>query len=129
MSKPIHQEVVIKASAKRIYEALTDSKKFSELTGGAPADISKEAGGAFSMFGGMISGRNIEVLADQRLVQAWRAGNWSDGIYSVARFELKAQGADTLLIFDQAGFPPENRDDLEKGWSKMYWEPIKKYLG
>ena len=129
MSKPIHQEVVIKASAKRIYEALTDSKKFSELTGGAPADISKEAGGAFSVFGGMISGRNIEALADQRLVQAWRAGNWSDGIYSVARFELKAQGADTLLVFDQAGFPPEYRDDLEKGWSKMYWDPIKKYLG
>ena len=129
MSKPIHQEVVIKASAKRVYEALTDSKKFSKLTGGAPADISKEAGGAFSLFGGMITGRNIEAMADQRLVQAWRAGNWPDGIYSVARFELKAHGADTLLVFDQVGFPPENRDDLEKGWSKMYWEPIKKYLG
>ena len=128
MSKPIHHEVLIKAAAKKIYDALTDSKKFSEFSGGAPTDICNEAGGAFSMFGGMISGRNIELLPGQRLVQAWRAGNWPEGVYSIVKFELKAQGADTLLVFDHTGFPPENRDDLDGGWIKMYWDPIKKYL-
>lgn len=128
MSNSIHQEVLIKASAMRVYETLTDSKKFSDFTGGAPAEISKEAGGAFSMFGGMIVGRHIELIPAKRLVQAWRAANWAEGVYSIVRFELKEQGADTLLIFDHTGFPPENREDLEGGWSKMYWEPMKKYL-
>lgn len=128
MSNLIHQEVLIKASAMRVYETLTDSKKFSDFTGGAPAEISQDAGGAFSMFGGMIIGRHIELIPAKRLVQAWRAGNWAEGVYSIARFELKEQGADTLLIFDHTGFPPENREELEGGWSKMYWEPMKKYL-
>ena len=74
MSNSIHQEVLIKASAMRVYETLTDSKKFSDFTGGAPAEISKEAGGAFSMFGGMIVGRHIELIPAKRLVQAWRQG-------------------------------------------------------
>ena len=129
MSQSIHHEVLIKASAERIYVALTDAKQFSAFSGGAPAEISNKDGGTFSMFGGMISGRNVELVPAQRLVQAWRAGNWAEGIYSIARFELQAKGSDTLLVFDHTGFPPENRDDLNGGWTKMYWDPIKKYLG
>ena len=127
MSEPIHQEVVVQASAQRIYQTLIDARQFSAFTG-APAEISPEAGGAFSMFGGMISGRNIELMSGQRVVQAWRAGNWAEGIYSIVRFELKTVGADTLLVLDQTGFPAEAREDLEKGWPKMYWEPMIKYL-
>ena len=57
MSDRIHQEVVLKGSPERVYKALTDASQFSELTGGAPAEISADAGGAFSCFGGMIVGR------------------------------------------------------------------------
>jgi Activator of Hsp90 ATPase homolog 1-like protein len=45
------------------------------------------------------------------------------------RFELDAQGSDTKLTFDQSGFPDSNREHLESGWPKMYWEPLKAYLG
>ncbi|MGH7494035.1 MAG: hypothetical protein ACREOO_16790 [bacterium] len=60
MSQTIHQEVVFKASAARIYQALTEAKQFSKLTGGAPTEISAEAGGPLSCFGGMIAGRIME---------------------------------------------------------------------
>ncbi|HLQ24941.1 MAG TPA: SRPBCC family protein [Acidiferrobacterales bacterium] len=128
MSTPIHQEVVFKASPKRIYEALTDAKQFSAFTGGAAAEISREAGGSFSCFGGMIAGRNVELLPNQRIVQAWRAGNWAAGVYSIVKFELQGQGSETRLVFDHAGFPEDQREHLEGGWQKMYWEPLKKYL-
>ncbi len=128
MSKPIHQEVVFQASPRRVYEALTDAKHFSAFSGGAPAEISREAGGPFSCFGGQITGRTIELVPNQRVVQAWRAGNWNDGIYSIARFELKGEGAETRLVFDHAGFPEEQRSHLEGGWPAMYWEPLRKYL-
>ena len=75
MSDPIHQEIVLSASPERVYQALTDAKQFSAVCGGAPTEISSEAGGAFSCFEGRIEGRNIELVANQRLVQAWRAGN------------------------------------------------------
>lgn len=129
MTKAIHQEVTIPASAKKVYEALTDAKRFSALSGGVPTDIDAKAGGAFSLFGGQIAGRNIDLVPGKRVVQAWRAGNWEEGLYSIARFELKEEGGATRIVFDQAGFPEEARPHLEGGWSKMYWEPLKSYLG
>jgi uncharacterized protein YndB with AHSA1/START domain len=128
MSASIHQEVVIKASPQHIYETLTNSKQFSEFTGGAVADISPQPGGAFSCFGGMISGCNVELVPNRRIVQAWRAGNWPEGVYSIVRFELEPDGAETKIIFDQSGFPDESRTHLESGWYKMYWDPIRSYL-
>ena len=72
----LHQEVEFNASSRRIYEILLDSKQFSALTG-LPAEISAQAGGTFSMFGGRIVGRNIELVPNQRIVQAWRDAIWS----------------------------------------------------
>jgi uncharacterized protein YndB with AHSA1/START domain len=123
----IHQEIVFQAAPQRVYDLLTSSKLFTEVSG-APADIGTEAGAAFTVFGGMITGRQIEVVPGRSLVQAWRAGNWPPGLYSVARFELAADGATTRLTFDHTGFPPEAKEHLETGWQKMYWDKLGAYL-
>jgi uncharacterized protein YndB with AHSA1/START domain len=124
----IRQEVVFKASPKQVYEALTDAQQFSKVTGGAPTQIASEAGGAFSCFGGMILGRQLELVPHQRIVQAWRAGNWAPGAYSIATFDLKAQGGGTRLVFEHAAFPEDQKQHLEEGWSANYWEPLQKFL-
>jgi activator of HSP90 ATPase len=128
MSKPIHQEVVIKATPKQVYELLTTSAQFSQMSGGAPTEISPDVGGAFSNFGGQIVGRNIELLPGQRVVQAWRAKTWEPGVYSVARFELQAQGSETKIVFDHSSFPEGQGEHLAAGWEANYWEPMRKYL-
>ena len=125
MSSFIHQEIVLDAPVERVYAALTDADQFSAFTGGAPAEISAEDGGAFSCFGGKIAGRNIELVANQRVVQAWRAGNWDAGAYTLVRFELRPDGAGTKIVFDQSGVPDANKAELEGGWHAMYWEPLK----
>ena len=129
MSGPIKQEVVFNASPRRVYEALTDSAQFAAFTGGAPADISPDPGGSFSCFGGKIEGRNLELVPDKRLVQAWRAGNWDEGVYSIAKFELREEGSATRLVFEHSGFPEAQRDQLAGGWEAMYWGPLAKHLG
>ncbi|HLI99581.1 MAG TPA: SRPBCC domain-containing protein [Bradyrhizobium sp.] len=129
MSNAIAQEIVLNASPKRVYDILLDSKQFSEFTEGIPAQINCDAGGAFSCFAGMITGRNVELIPGQRIVQAWRAGNWPEGIYSIVKFELTVEGSGTKLALHQSGFPDDSRDHLEIGWQKKYWEPLKKYLG
>ncbi len=128
MSEAIHQEIKIAASPERILKVLTDSNEFSAASGGAPAVIDANEGGSFSCFGGMIHGRNIEIVAGQRLVQAWRVKNWEAGVYSIARFELMAQESGTLIVFDHTAFPAEHAEHLASGWHTNYWEPIKKYL-
>jgi uncharacterized protein YndB with AHSA1/START domain len=128
MSKPIQQEVTFKASPERVYGALTDAKQFSKVCGGAPTEIKAEEGGAFSCFGGMIVGRNLELVPGKRIVQAWRAGNWKPGVYSIVKFELEEKGNETRLELEHTGFPEDNREHLDAGWVSNYWEPIKKYL-
>ncbi len=126
---PIHQEIKIEASPDKVYRALTDAEHFSEFSGGAPASIDAEAGGAFSCFGDMITGRNIELVPGKRVVQAWRAGNWPDGLYSIVRFELAAEDGGTRIGFDQSGHPADQEPHLEDGWHKMYWDGLKASLG
>ena len=128
MSESIHQEEIFTGTADRIYRALTDTAEFTKMTGGAPTEISSEAGGAFSCFGGMITGRIIELVPNLRIVQAWRAGNWEPGVYSIVKYDLKQEGEDTRLVLDHSGFPADIKEHLEAGWTANYWEPLRKLL-
>jgi activator of HSP90 ATPase len=128
-TKAIHQEEDFKASPSRIYEALLDTRQFTALSGGLAASIQREAGGTFSLFDGHIVGRNLELESNRRIVQAWRAVTWPEGIFSIARFELTAQGSGTRMVFDHTGFPPALAESLLSGWKDHYWAGLRKYLG
>jgi activator of HSP90 ATPase len=128
MSNSMRQEVNIKASPDRVYDVLLDAKSFSEFTG-APAEIDPKSGGAFSCFGGIISGRNVELMANRRIVQAWRVAIWPEGHYSIVKFELQPHGSGTRLVMDHVGFPEGMREHLngeeaEGGWHRRYWDPL-----
>ena len=139
-SPSIHQETVFKATRRRIYAALYDARQFHKVTllgaaarsgmklAGAPTRIGREAGGAFSIFGGHIVGRQVELVPNVRIVQAWRVVTWEPGVYSIARFELREEASGTRLLFDHAGFPPEQAEHLAEGWRTNYWEPLAKFL-
>lgn len=128
MSTPIHHEVSFQASPARVYAALMNADEHAAFTANGAAEISREAGGAFSTHGGQIVGRNIEIVPEQRIVQAWRVNNWPDGVYSLICFELHSEGDGTKLVFDHWGFPEGTRDHLDAGWTTRYWEPLRKYL-
>lgn len=137
-SEAIHQETILKASRKRVYEALTDPKQFHQvvllsadgkaMATNVPTEISREAGGAFSLFGGHILGRHVELVPNERIVQAWRVANWNPGTFSIAKFQLVEQGPATRLIFDHIGFPQGQGQHLAEGWTEHYWEPLARYL-
>jgi uncharacterized protein YndB with AHSA1/START domain len=123
----IHQEVKFAAPPAKVYRTLLGEGEHAKFTG-APAAISQEAGGAWSAYGGKISGRNVELLEGVRIVQTWRAGNWPDGVHSLVRFELTKDGTGTRLTLDHDALPEDQAQHLESGWTKMYWDPLRKYL-
>jgi activator of HSP90 ATPase len=138
-AESIHQEPEFKASSKRIYTALTDPKQFDKIVelsgvlkamklGTKPSQISPVVGGPFTLFGGFITGRQLELIPDKRIVQAWKVGDWPEGIYSIARFEFVPQGAGTKIVFDHTGFPKSDAESLASGWKAHYWEPLAKLL-
>lgn len=129
MTTTIHQEIIFNANPERVYEALTNAQQFSTVTGGAPTEISPEVGGTFTLFGGHIEGRHIELMPGKRIVQAWRPAAWEKGLYSIVRFELIKHGEGTLLKFAHTGVPEDQIPHLETGWGENYWKPLEKNLG
>ena len=70
----------------------------------------------------------MELIPAKRIVQAWQAKDWGEGVYSIARFELSGGPGETQLSFDHTGFPEGDEDHLAAGWHTNYWEPMQKYL-
>jgi uncharacterized protein YndB with AHSA1/START domain len=139
-SEAIHQELLFNASPQRVYGALTNGKSFDAITrlsdgdarllasGAKPTAINAEVGGTFTLFGGYVTGRNLEMLPDERLVQAWRAGSWKAGAFSIAAYSFVKEGAKTKLLFDHRGFPEGEGSSLAQGWHAHYWGPLTTFL-
>jgi activator of HSP90 ATPase len=123
----IHYDLEFNGAPQRFYEALLDQKQFAAFSG-MPATIDRTIGGAFQMFATEIEGRTVELVQNQRIVQAWRPAHWDPGVYSIVRFELKPAANGTALSFDHTGFPAGDYDHLDWGWKNHYWVTLKKYL-
>ena len=139
-AETIHQEASFKANRKRVYDALTVTSQFDKVVsmgaavrsgaklGNAPTKVSPVTGAAFTIFGGHIIGRNLEMVPGQRIVQAWRVVDWEPGVFSVVKFDLLEDGSGCKIIFDHTGFPKGQAEHLAEGWKGNYWEPLQKFL-
>jgi activator of HSP90 ATPase len=140
-AESIHQEITFAANPNRVYEALTQTKRFDrvvQLSGvmqsaalaqmKKPTEVSRLVGGAFSAFGGYINGRQVELVPSALIVQAWRAESWDRDVYSIAKFVLMQHDTGTRLVFDHTGFPVGQAEHLASGWKEHYWDPLNKYL-
>jgi uncharacterized protein YndB with AHSA1/START domain len=138
-AESIHQESLYPASPQQVFDALTDTSQFDRIIrigsgadisslGNKPTSIGREAGASFTIFGGHIIGRQIELVPNVRIVQAWRVVDWVPGIYSIAKFAMVEQGSKTRIVFDHTGFPQGLGKHLAEGWKSHYWDPLGKYL-
>ena len=128
----IHQEAVISARPDAVYDALTDGEKFAAATG-MPAQIEAREGATFSLFAGRIEGRQVELVPDRLIVQAWRFGAahpspWEQGVYSVVRFALTGEEGGTRLVIDHSGVPAEWHDHIAGGYPDFYQGPLQRYF-
>ena len=128
----IHQEALIAASPQQVFELLTNGTLFSAATG-QPALITDREGDPFSLFGGRVEGRQIELVPGHRVVQAWRFGAehpspWEPGAYSTVTFTLEPAGDGTRLVIDHTGIPAEWIEHISGGYPTFYEDPITKFF-
>lgn len=127
MSKPIQQTVLFKASPHTVYEASMDSKKHAIFTG-SKARISRVVGGSIMAYDDTITGKNVELVPDRKIVQDWRAVDWPEGYYSHVIFEFTAIPEGTRLDFTHTNVPNGTEDEFTQGWIDNYWAPMKAFL-
>ena len=130
---PIQKEVTFNASPARIYQLLSQSDQFAAATGRS-ASIGPE-GETFSLFGGFITGRNIELVPGRRVVQAWRSQDWGPGVYSLVRFTLTGGDGGTRMVVTHDAYPegaspmyPTWHQHLSENWPAFYFNPFRRYL-
>ena len=125
MSQPIHQTVIFNASPHEVYEALMDEKIHALFTANA-AHITRQEGGIFTAYDNYISGKNIELIPDKKIVQEWRTVGWEQGKTSLITFEFSIVPEGTQLVFSHSGLPEGTEDDFAQGWIENYWDPMRK---
>jgi activator of HSP90 ATPase len=127
-TKNIKQVVTFPATPHEIYEMLMDSKKHAKFSGEA-AKISRKVGGKISAYGGWIEGKNLKLIPDRLIIQAWRGSSWPKGHYSKAMFLMTKTKTGTKLTFGHTGVPVGAYAGITKGWKSEYWDKMKKMIG
>ena len=118
----------IPASPQEIYEAWLDSVVHSEMTGGE-ASMSDETGAQVSAWDGYITGRNLELVPGERIVQSWRTTQFTDEHEdSQVIVTLKAVEDGTLLTLEHTNVPDAQRSYEQGGWQQHYFDPMQEYF-
>jgi activator of HSP90 ATPase len=130
MSITIVQKVLFKnTTPKVLYSLYMDAKKHSMIAGGAPATITAKEGTKYSVHGGYITGKNLQLIKDKLIVQTWRGKDWDkkdpDSIFII---RLEAKGKDVLLYATHVNVPEKGAAHIKKGWYAHYWNPWKQFI-
>jgi activator of HSP90 ATPase len=119
---------VIPASAQAIYDAWLSSEGHASITGGQPAEVSPKVGAAYSAWDGYITGSNLKLEPEKRIVQSWRSTDFNDDDQdSQIEVLLEALPAGTKVTLHHTNVPAD-QPDYQEGWQEHYFEPMKEYF-
>lgn len=121
----IRQTIVLKASPHEVFEVLLDPAKHAELTG-EKANIIREVGREFNVYGSYIKGMILELVPDKKIVQSWRTSDWPLDHFSEVTILLEPFKGGTRLHLTQTGVPEEKYGSTEAGWKERYWDKMRK---
>jgi activator of HSP90 ATPase len=126
MNKAIEQTIQFnRTTAAELFDILLTPEKHSAIHGGVKTKISKQEGDTFSLLDGELIGKNLMIVPNRMIVQAWRGNVWEekdlDSILTLIFTDTKG-GAQIRMVH---AFTPNQFREL---WDEIYWQPIKRYL-
>jgi activator of HSP90 ATPase len=123
--KDIKQYHFINALAEEVFNAITN--RFAiELWSGYPAQMEPVENTEFSIFDGDITGINLQVVQNKKLVQQWYFGELEPP--SLVTIELKENKKGTKVSLLHTNVPDEDFENIEQGWTIYYWGAIKEFF-
>ncbi|MDA3952590.1 MAG: SRPBCC domain-containing protein [Bacteroidales bacterium] len=115
--KDFKKYFVIHAEPEEVFYALTNPFTI-ELWSGFPATMNTEVGTEFSLWEGDITGKNLEIISNTKIVQEWYFGDQSEkSIVTLKIFENKRG---TQLEVIHTNIPDENYENIVEGWNEYY---------
>ena len=114
-------------SPGRLYKAWLNSEDHAGMTGG-DANCSDVEGAEFMAWDGYITGKNIKLVKDSKIVQQWRTSEFDDSDADselIIEFREIDSGCELTLTHKEI---PQGQPDYEQGWIDNYFIPMKEYF-
>ena len=129
MSKTIIHTIIFNNTTPEVlYNLYLNAEEHGKIIG-SPASISDREGALFSLHNGYITGRNLQLIKNKLIVQAWRTMGWdSNAPDSTFIMLFEANGNDTTVTATHVNVPDQHLESIDKGWHGHYWTPWRQYL-
>lgn len=88
--------------------------------------MSTEPGSEFSLWGGDITGKNLEFIQDKKVVQEWYFGEQSEK--SIVTISITNDGENSIVTVEHTNIPDEDFDDIAEGWREYYFDAIMNFF-
>ena len=115
----------IQASVQDVYNALVNPNVI-ELWTGDDVVMDDKVGTEFSLYEGNISGKNLEIEKEKKIVQQWYFGEQEEP--SIVTIKLHNDKGNTSVEVRHTNIPDEAYENIAEGWSYAYFEPIMELL-
>jgi uncharacterized protein YndB with AHSA1/START domain len=117
--------ITMKAELEDVWMAFTSAESM-ELWTGYPAKFKAEADEEFEMWEGDISGKVLEVIPHEKIIEQWYfEGQEERSIASIKFFPEKNK---VRVILEHLNIPDEAYDNIVEGWVKYYLGAIKTFV-
>jgi activator of HSP90 ATPase len=124
----IVQHVFIQATPEQVFDALVQPALAAAVVGGECTG-DPVVGATFTQWNGYITGKHLELLRGERIVQEWSTTEWPKGA-APSRLELSLVGTSggTELTMTHSNVPSSQSEDYRQGWIDYYWTPMRTYF-
>lgn len=130
MAEQIEVSGTVAATPARVYMAWLDPAQHAAMTGGGAAECDPIVGGRFTAWDGYIAGTNLELVPEQRIVQAWRTTEFpADAPDSRVEVDLAPSDGGTVVTIRHFEIPDGQGEQYRKGWVDFYLSKMSKYFG
>lgn len=110
-----------------LYQAWLSTKEHGNMTG-SPADVSDVVGGTFSAWDGYISGENIELIPNEKIIQKWRTTEFAEEEEdSILEIIFEERDGETTVRINHSNLP-EHGMQYKQGWVDSYFSPMMEYF-
>jgi len=120
-------KTTIKATAEEIYSTWLSSDGHTSMTGGK-ATVSNKVGENFTAWDGYISGKNISLESNYKIIQSWRSSQFEESEEdSIIEVILNESNDETELTLIHSNIP-ESGEHYKEGWDEHYFQPMRLYF-
>lgn len=116
--KNIKRYYTLHAEPKDIFNALTN-KRMLEIWTGEHAEMELVPGGEFSLWDGSITGINIEIEENKKIVQQWFFDEDREASIVTLKIHPHVKGTSVELL--HTNIPDEAFDNISDGWDDDYF--------